>query len=352
MRQVLLWMTTGLAFLYMNCACGQAPVTTPKETHPAVTPAGPPNAFGASAAPPDQSASTVGTDVRAQLDDIKASLTELTEKTNAKDYTPALLSLVGSLVGVLLGAIVTIGTQRRLLVHQRALAEDQAKNARDLAEAKATQDREFASNRAKLEIGNSFVQWQLKQLSELYGPLHALFRESHALYRHMNTVLAKAAPDRFRFREDPEKLRVDGQIFEIKLGEEWTRFRTVLHLAEVYGREYGVEEYFDGVVAIGGRIVKVIEEKAGYVRPNQANLASLFGEYLAHYSVLERLNSRYKEKHGRGQKVSNAHQAASEELPMRVDESAVFPTQIQNFVDTGFYAINDELNAWRKRAAD
>jgi len=94
----------------------------------------------------------------------------------------------------------------------------------------------------------------------------------------------------------------------------------------------------------------VIEEKAGYVRPDQAQLASVFGQYLAHYSVFERLNSHYKSRRERGQQAIPSCHASSEEPPMRVDESAVFPGQIQKFVDSGFYAINDELSAWRKKA--
>ena len=86
------------------------------------------------------------------------------------------------------------------------------------------------------------------------------------------------------------------------------------------------------------------------MRPDQAQLASVFGQYLAHYSVFERLNSHYKSRRERGQQAIPSCHASSEEPPMRVDESAVFPGQIQKFVDSGFYAINDELSAWRKKA--
>jgi hypothetical protein len=280
-------------------------------------------------------------DIGSRLDAIDAVVAKLADETSKVDYTPALLAFSASLIGVIVGALVALLTQRKLLAHQERLSDVGAKNAKELA-----------ADRAKLEIGNSIVQWQLKQLSELYGPLHALFRQSHALYRHMNTVLVKMEPDRFRFREEPRTERFDEQAFEINLEGEWVRFRTVLHMQEAYGRGYGVDDYFDGIVAIGARIVRVIEEKAGYVRPEQAELVSLFGKYLAHYSVLERLNAHSKKERGLRESGGIASQIGDTIRPiMRADASAVFPAEIQGFVDSGFRAISDELDAWRIKAS-
>ncbi len=43
--------------------------------------------------------------------------------------------------------------------------------------------------------------------------------------------------------------------------------------------DYGIEQYFDELVAIGGRIVDVIEKKSGYTRPDQKDLIEMFGRY-------------------------------------------------------------------------
>jgi hypothetical protein len=116
-----------------------------------------------------------------------------------------------------------------------------------------------------------------------------------------------------------------------------------MHIGEVYGRNYGIEDYFDEVVAIGGRIVKVITEKAGYVRPEQSDLVSFFGKYLAHYSVLVRLLS-----HMKTQCDAQARDASAPTI--KVDQSAVFPQEIQRLVNDGFGAITRELNEWRAKA--
>lgn len=271
MRQNAFWVALAL-LAWQTAAYGQGPPL--KAANPPV-PAAPMEAVQQPTPPKDL------TEVATHLSAIQSAIAKLSEKADKKDYMSVILPFVGGLLGVLIGGGITYHTQK-------TLAEKAAKHAKDLAD-----------DRAKLEIGNSFVvQWQLKQLSELYGPLHALFRQSNALYRHMNIVLEKAEPDRFRLRDGTEASPgdyFDNKVFEINLTGQWHRFRTIMNIDEVYGRNYGIEDYFDELVAIGGRIVQIIREKAGYVRADQSadksDLVSLFGRYLAHYSVLDRLHS-------------------------------------------------------------
>jgi len=270
-----------------------------------------------------------------QLAEVATRLTAVEKAIEKKDSDKgSIMPAVFGLLGVFLGGIINA-----------FMADRSAKNAKQLADAKATQERELAENRAKLEIGNSFVQWELKQLSELYGPLRALLGQSNAMYRQMNEALSLA--DKTRFRLTGGSNDFDKQEFQIRLpGSDWTHFRTVIHIRQVYGRGYGVEEYFDVIVAIGGRMVKIIEEKAGYARPEQTELLSVFGKYLAHYAVLKRLHSDMKGS-AQDTKVSEIQGAVA---PMKVHESAVFPREIKSLVDQGFEVINKELLEWRSRA--
>lgn len=195
---------------------------------------------------------------------------------------------------------------------------------------------QLESSRAKTELGSAAVQWQLKQLAELYGPLHALLRQSHTLYRDMNAVLEKRESGRFKIlpATPGDPVYLDNKVFKIKVGNDWVPFRTIMHLHEVYGKEYGVEPYFDEIVSIGGQIVKVIHDKAGYARPEELELSEVFGKYLAHYSVLTQLHAALKDP--------------SKKIP--VDQWAVFPNEIQGLVDAGFNAISGDLMEWRARA--
>lgn len=264
--------------------------------------------------------------VNGRLDEIDKGINKLTEKSAAGAVWQVILPLLGTI----LGAVIAVVIANRNLKFQSKLAND-----------KAQLDSELARQKAGLDIGNSFAQWQLKQLSDLYGPLHALFRQSIGLYRHMNAVLVKRAPEKFRLQQATTGEGFDGQVFEICVNGCWDRFRTVLHIDEVYGRGYGIEEYFDEIVKIGGLITKVISEKAGYARPDSSELLAVFGRYLAHYSVLERLHFQVKAKHSEG--------GSSLDNAIVVDGSAAFPHEIHGLIEQDFMAINLELSEWRTK---
>lgn len=284
-----------------------------------------------------------------RVGNIESAVTKLLDKASSPDRLPTMLAFAGGLLGVAVGGVISVLTQRKLLAHQVAEAEKTAFNTRQLANDKAEQERKLAADRSKLEVGNSFVQWQLQQLKELYGPLHALLRQSNALYRHMNAVLERADANRFRLGEGAPGDDFDDKVFEISLEGQWVRFRTVMHIGEVYGHGYGIEDYFDQVVAIGGRMVKVIEEKAGFARPDQKELISMFGRYLAHYAVLERLHKSVQAKHFAALEGKATPTGAVSEI--KVDASAVFPKEIQGLVDAGYALTLTDLNVWRAKAA-
>jgi hypothetical protein len=191
--------------------------------------------------------------------------------------------------------------------------------------------RKINKNDADAKVENTYVEWQLKQLSDLYAPLRALLWQSNILYRQMNKVLEAADPVRFRIIVGED---FDNQVFEILMNDNWVRFRTVKHLAEVYGKNYGAEPYFDDVIAVGEKMANIIREKSGYARQEDGELVKVMGEYLAHYFVLKRLHKRAQEKESL--KINSA------------DEQATFPTKIQRLVEEGFQEINTRVLQWRE----
>lgn len=302
---------------------------------------------------PQASTSKDMAEINTRLITIQSDIAILGTQVNKTNSSLAWIGSLFGFLGVLAGGLVTYLTQGRLLENQQVLADKATTHATELAEAKATQELLLAENRAKIEIGNSFVQWQLEQLSELYGPLRALLQQSNVMYRHMNAVLVKTEPKKFRLR-DCHGEDFDNKLFEIQLNGTWVPFRTILHIDEVYGKNYHIEDYFDAVVAIGSRIVKVIEENAGYARPEQSDqVLSVFGRYLAHYAVLERLYSQTKEKCYPSGDTATGHAQphVPTEQTISVDDSAVFPKEIQGLIDAGFKEIIRELNDWRAKAA-
>jgi hypothetical protein len=192
--------------------------------------------------------------------------------------------------------------------------------------------RAINKDKAHAEVSNSYIEWQLKQLSELYGPLRALLGQSNAMYRQMNRVLESAAPEMFRLKRE-QGADFDNEVFEIFKNDQWSRFRTVKHLDDVYGKGYGVEPYFDDVVEVGARMANLMRDKAGYVQPSDRNLIEVMGAYLAHYAVLSRLHKRAKD--GAPNKANTS------------DEKATFPISIQKLVNDGYDTINQEVMNWK-----
>jgi hypothetical protein len=214
-----------------------------------------------------------------------------------------------------------------------------------------------SKRRGKQEVGRSVIEWQLKQLSCLYGPMRALLEQSFALYRQMNQALASADSDHFRFQPAGPGGDPDQREFQIRKGpgpDDWTRFRTVLHISKAYGLGLGVDAYFDEIVAIARRIEKIIQESAGYARPEEEELMTVFGKYLAHVAVLKCLHQQMQKP------IQEWPGADGRPLPeerdgsagMVVDQEAVFPLRIRPLIYTGFAAITENIEKWRQRATE
>lgn len=235
------------------------------------------------------------------------------EKAVAKSTESSEVSSQRSFWLALAAVAVTALNQFALFWHQRALRREQASD----------------------EVSNAYADWQMKQLTELYGPMRALLGQSNAMYRQMNKALAHERSSQFRLEK-----RVGGDfddfVFQIHANGEWTQFRTVRDLGAVYNKGLKVEPCFDAVVAVGERMAKLIEEKAGYARPDDTELVRVMGVYLAHYAVLSRLHSAAR----KGEDIQ----------PTVGDQQATFPLEIQKLVNDGFDAINAEVMRWRNRA--
>jgi hypothetical protein len=254
----------------------------------------------------DEKLATFSASVDSRLTAIDSSIARAGERA-AEDRS---LARLYALATVVISALFALAAQWLLMRHQRHLERENA----------------------RAEVANSYVEWQLKQLCELYGPLRALLGQSNAMYRQMNRVLAAARTELFRLRRE-QGGDFDDEVFEIFIDGQWGRFRTVKHIGEVYNKGYGVEPYFDDVVNVGARMAELIRDKAGYAQPSDQKLIDIMGSYLAHYAVLCRLHQQAKA----GQSIQ-CNQA---------DEQATFPVVIQQLVNDGFATINREIMDWK-----
>ena len=292
--------------------------------------------------------------VPGQVSEVLRLVNEQKRSSLVATLLPAGIAAAAALGGILIGGILQDRMQRGRLAQEKAIADEKSAHELELATAKASQERDLAEKQAKLQIGNAVVDWQLKQLFLLYGPLRAVLGQSAALYRQMNLVLTRADAGQFRLLDvmqasGPNALH--GQEFQILIDGSWDRFRTVLHIERVYGRGYGVETYFDEIVTIGARIVSVIEENAGYARPDDDSLMEVFAKYLAHFAVLKHIHGLAKSKAERFSGGPDV-EAPGEPLQGRllVDVSAAFPSKLHDLVNAGFSALSHDVEDWRQRA--
>ena len=119
-------------------------------------------------------------------------------------------------------------------------------------------------------------------------------------------------------------------------------------MQQVYGQGFEVELYIDEIIAIGARIVTIIQEKAGYARSEEANLMRVFGTYLAHFAVMNHQHKYAKQLHREGDAPVDE---AKSHLLLTVDSAAVFPLELPSMINTGFSAITHDIEEWKKKTA-
>jgi len=237
---------------------------------------------------------------------------------------PSVIAFFGALFGVYIGG----------------------RNAEKLQNARLKQDAEAAEKKARLDIASAVVEFEIKQISLLYGPLRAFLGQSEALYREVNKVLLTTANSLFRVTEEAGE-RPEFQIQEAP--GKWVRFRTVLHIFEVCGKGYEVEAYFDEIVAIGAEMVKIIHEQAGYARAEEKDLMTVFGKYLAHFAVLKAMHEAAKARVS--PQIPPVQGSPVVPHTPGVNPSAAFPYTIHTLINQGFEAISSDIQQWRQRAA-
>jgi hypothetical protein len=268
---------------------------------------------------------STSSDLQVRISAIEKKMNDLKGSAWPGTLLPAIISALSALAGLWLGNRVAAKLQEERLKQEATLARE----------------------RAKGDIGNAVIDWELKQLALLYGPMRALLGQSLGLYRQMSRVLANSRKNEFRLAQSSSS--PDGWTLEVQ-GEagQWERFRTVLHICRIYGHGFGVDTYFDEIVGIGQNMVGIIRKQAGCARPEEKDLMAVFAQYLAHFAVLKHVHQEAQE-----QRLRTENTSANEDpkdSPMAVDLSAVFPEEIHGLINQGFDALTQSVQQWRQKA--
>lgn len=200
---------------------------------------------------------------------------------------------------------------------------------------KETRDERRAMRTLSVQAIDKMMAWRLKQIESLYGPLNALLKQSHGVYKQLCDYLLshdKSDPTMYRWVTDEES--TTGFSFELFEKNQWRPFRLLDQLPNVYDQDSNAGPLIDEVMAVGKRIVGTIHSHAGLALVEQSELQAKFGEYLAHYVVLSEMYKAVKRK-----------DANMETLRSRYT-SGYFPRDIAKLVSVGLATISASLRSW------
>lgn len=178
-----------------------------------------------------------------------------------------------------------------------------------------------------------------KQIEKLYGPLNALLSQSHGVFQRLCEFLAASDAGQYQWNDnDPESM--SGRSFQIKKGDQWMPFRLLEEMPHAYDSNTAAGPLIDEIMAVGKRMVQTLHDNAGLVLTRHSELPKLFGDYLAHYVVLEEMY-----------KAVRPASSDAESLKGRY-LSGYFPRELPKKVAEGLTEISTELGDLEAQLTD
>lgn len=273
-----------------------------------------------SSRPPKESYSTTTpVTTRPSETDLGPVLNAINQLRNDLDKKPDLgvMAIIG-LCSALIGALVSL-----LAVFIKEKAEERR-----------------AIRNISLQAMDRMMAWRLKQIEKLYGPLNALMRQSHGVYQQLCKFLHDhQAPGAKSLQWVTDAKSTGRKSLEVYEDGEWIPFRLLDQLPKVYDTNSNAGPLIDEVMLVGESMVKIIHEHAGLGLSHQPLLQGLFGDYLAHFVVL---NEMYK-----AVRVPGTDPAVLRQRYV----SGYFPRELPKVIAEGLNEISGELGTLERELA-
>ncbi len=183
-----------------------------------------------------------------------------------KELAPAILSVLGVLLGAALANFSTARLQKRRL-----------KN-----EGKATRAT------AGIAAASKLMDFKSRQLYELYAPLEALLVQNVTVRGELYQMLIKSGcSDRiYEMRPDPEGQKGESLFVVPADGSAAIPFRLIEQMGYLLAHHGTLMGTVKEIVSVNDQVVKLLYEKIGLVRSENHELSRRLGVFLAHQSVL------------------------------------------------------------------
>ncbi|MEA9557617.1 hypothetical protein VC273_17450 [Xanthomonas nasturtii] len=196
-----------------------------------------------------------------------------------KELAPAILSVLGVLLGAGLANLSTARLQKRRIEN----------------EGKATRAT------AGIAAASKLMDFKSRQLYELYAPLEALLIQNVTVRGELYQMLIKSGcSDRtYEMRPDPEGQKGKSLFVVPADGSAAIPFRLIEQMGYLLAYHGTLMGTVKEIVSVNDQIVKLLHEKIGLVRSENRELSRLLGIFLAHQSVLRAAASPATNEHVR-----------------------------------------------------
>jgi hypothetical protein len=223
---------------------------------------------------------------------------------------PALIGVVGALLGAVAGALGAYLTQRSRIDYDLNAAKRQVAH-------QAQADR---------------MAFRARQLYEFYGPMRARLKQSLELRQELYAQLERHAAGDIAVFYKTDPIASLGRSLWLQVeGQEPRPFRLIDELPLLASRFPNLIPHVGEIVAISDHIAALIHEQIGLVLPSNEALSDMLAKYLAHHSVMREAFVRATTK---------------PELPPLSGYSAVFPRELDRIVEQDFAWLRQELSGW------
>jgi hypothetical protein len=279
---------------------------------------------------------------------------------------PALLTLIGTVVGGAITALVSLiglrstirrdeNREKETSKREEMLASLRAENEKNLstlredwektrAEAAAKREERLEELKASLEITRELLKSRQERLEKFHSPLRALFQESRGVTDRLSYHVYRLSRDKkwpsgnepdpreyayltdVEVREDkklnlhpPPDDKQDRRL-RVRESERWRTFRT-LDFMPWLKQNPECRALIDQIMEIGRKKTVIIQKYSGLAAADQ-NPSPVFGEYLAHYAVLKSIyDSPPAEPYAPGSQVGYYPRGLDQEVENGYDQA-------------------------------
>lgn len=182
------------------------------------------------------------------------------------------------------------------------------------------------------------MSYRAKQLNELYVPLQALLHQSKVVRDELYKVLVAegVGVHRFVLEKDsdfPEK----ESLFVVSDGGN-RPFRLIDYLYVIAKEAPLLVPRVEVIVSINQAVVRLLQDKVGFIRPSSVELSEAVGTFLAHQRILEDVYAAAKKLGDSDESTKNPST-----LPMY---STAFPRKFLGLVSDDVVVLRRELADW------